>query len=233
MIEKNPTIVRKMFNRIARRYDLANDILSFGIHRLWLKKAVKVAKPSPNSYILDLATGTGKLAFEFAKLKNGLKIFALDFSENMIAIAQQKAKSLKLDVEFIIGDALNIPFSDSSFDIVSMSYGIRNVASIEKCLSEIARVLKPKGKFVIIEFGNPVWFFRPIYRILQKLFLIPLAGMITGEKNAYKYLFETIRYFPSGSNFLEIVKKEDLFDNIRFIPLTFGIAYLYIAQVKK
>lgn len=230
---KNPYTVRKMFDNISNRYDFVNDVLSFGVHRLWLKKAVKIINPSPNSSLLDLATGTGKFAFEFAKLNRNLKIFALDFSEKMIEIGKQRAKEHHYNVEFILGDALNIPFSDSTFEIVSMSYGIRNVASIEKCLKEIARVLKPKGRFVIIEFGHPNIFFQPIYKFLQKILFIPIGGLITGDIKAYKYLFATIKNFPSGEDFVRIIEKSVDFEEIAYVPLTFGIAYLYIASVRK
>lgn len=230
---KNPYAVRNMFNRISSRYDLVNDILSCGVHRLWLKKAVRFISPSPNFNLLDLATGTGKFAFEFAKMNRDLKIYALDFSEKMVEIARQRAKKHHYNVDFLLGDALNIPFPDSTFEIVSMSYGIRNVASIEKCLKEIARVLKPKGRFVIIEFGHPNNFLQPIYKFLQKILFIPIGGLITGDIKAYKYLFTTINNFPCGQDFVRIIEKSDAFEEITYTPLTFGIAYLYIARVKK
>ncbi|MGQ9818320.1 MAG: bifunctional demethylmenaquinone methyltransferase/2-methoxy-6-polyprenyl-1,4-benzoquinol methylase UbiE [Candidatus Kapaibacteriales bacterium] len=230
---KNPNAIRRMFDHIANRYDIVNDILSFGIHRLWLKKAVRIINPSPNSSILDLASGTGKFAFEFIKLNRNLKIYALDFSEKMIEIGKRKAKENHYNIEFLIGDALNTPFPDSTFELVSMSYGIRNVASVEKCLEEIARVLKPTGRFVIVEFGHPKNFFHFVFKVLQIILFIPIGGIITGDKKAYKYLFKTIENFPSGEDFIRIVEETGYFDQISYIPLTFGIAYIYTARVKK
>lgn len=230
---KNPYFVRKMFNNISNRYDLVNDILSCGVHRLWLKKTVRFINTSSNDSLLDLATGTGKFAFEFAKLNRDLKIYALDFSEKMVEIGRQRAKRHHYNIEFLLGDALDIPFPESTFDVVSMSYGIRNVASIEKCLEEIARVLKPKGRFVIIEFGHPNSFLQPIYKFLQKILFIPVGGLITGDTKAYKYLFATINNFPYGKDFVRIIEKSGNFEEITYTPLTFGIAYLYTGNVKK
>lgn len=233
MHEKNPSIIKQMFNNVARKYDILNDILSFGIHRLWLKKAVRVISPSPNSIILDLATGTGNFAFEFVKFREDLKVIGLDFSENMLEIARRRLRKSFYNVEFQLGDALNIPFFDSTFDIVSMSYGIRNVASIGKCLTEIARVLNPDGKFVIVEFGRPNKYFRPIYKILQNFMLIPFGGFISKNKEAYEYLFYSSERFPSGRAFKEIIEETNLFVNVNFEVLTFGIAYIYTGKVKK
>ncbi len=227
------SFVRSMFNRIATRYDLINDLLSFGIHRLWLKKAIQIVSPTDNLAIIDFATGTGKFAIEFAKKNPSSSIVGLDFSEKMLEIAQKRACKFGYKIEFLQGDALNTPFEDNTFDIATISYGIRNVNSIEKCLQEMARVLKPNGRIIIVEFGTPKKWFKPFYRLYENLFIIPFGGILSGEFKAYKYLIYSSRKFPSDESFLKILRKTNLFKNEYFIPLTFGIAYLYYAEVNR
>lgn len=222
-----------MFDRIATRYDLINDILSFGIHRNWLKKAVTLTAPNENSFVVDFATGTGRFAFEFAKKYPTISIVGLDFSEEMLKIASNRSLRFGYNVKFIKADALHTPFRDNTFDIATISYGIRNIDSIEGCLKEMARVLKPNGKIAIVEFGTPKSWFKPIYRLYENLFIVPLGGLLSGDYRAYKYLIRSSRMFPSGENFLDILRKTGLFKNEIAIPLSLGIAYLYLAKVNK
>mgnify|MGYP000011744006 CR=1 FL=1 len=225
--------IRSMFNRIATRYDLINDLLSLGIHRTWLKKAVALAELDNNSSVVDFATGTGKFAFEFAKKNPSISIVGLDFSEKMLEIAQNRSIQHGYQIKFIQADALHTPFPDSTFDVATISYGIRNVNSIEGCLQEMARILKPNGQIIIVEFGTPKRWFQPIYRIYENLFIIPLGGLLSGDYKAYKYLIHSSRVFPSGENFLDILRKTRLFKDEVAIPLSFGIAYIYLAKVRK
>lgn len=225
--------IRSMFDQIATRYDLINDLLSFGIHRTWLKKAVALAGLDSNSFVVDFATGTGKFAFEFAKRNPSITIVGLDFSEKMLEIAQNRSIQHGYQIKFIQADALRTPFPDNTFDVATISYGIRNVRSIEECLQEMARVLKPNGKIIIVEFGTPKRWLKPIYRIYENLFIIPFGGLLSGDYKAYKYLIHSSRAFPSGENFLDILRKTNLFEDEVAIPLSFGIAYLYLAKVSK
>lgn len=225
--------IRSMFNRIATRYDLINDILSFGIHRVWLKKAVTLADPTDNSSVVDFATGTGRFAFEFAKKNPSISIVGLDFSEKMLQIALNRSVQLGYHIKFIQSDALHTPFPDNTFDVATISYGIRNVNSVEECLREMARILNPNGKIIIVEFGTPIRWFKPIYRLYENLFIIPLGGLLSGDYQAYKYLIQSSRTFPSGENFLNILRQTGLFKDEVAIPLSFGIAYLYLAKVNK
>lgn len=225
--------IRSMFDRIATRYDLINDLLSFGIHRTWLKKAVALAEIDNNSSVVDFATGTGKFAFEFAKRNPLISIVGLDFSEKMLEIARNRSIQYGYQIKFIQADALHTPFPDNTFDVATISYGIRNVNSIKECLQEMARILKPNGKIIIIEFGTPKRWFKPIYRLYENLFITPIGGLLSGDYKAYKYLIRSSRAFPSGENFLDILRETGLFKGEVAIPLSFGIAYIYSAKVNK
>ncbi len=216
-----------MFNRIAGRYDLINDLLSFGIHRTWLKKAIdKITNKQPKR-ILDLATGTGKFAFLLRKYFPNADIFGLDIATSMLEIAKKRNESKKGNIIFLEGDALQLPFPENLFDMVTMSYGIRNVKDIERCLEQIHKVLKPSGEFIIVEFGKPFRWFLPFYKLYQKTIVKIIGGLLSGDFNAYSYLVNTIDNFPSDEEFVKIVKKTKLFKSEEFFPLTFGIAYVY------
>ena len=228
-MSENP--VSKMFDKIAGRYDIINDLLSFGIHRTWLRKAAKKTTITSPKRILDLATGTGKFAFLLQKYFPQAQIYGIDIAQNMLEIANQRNSNGK--VHFLYGDALQIPFEENYFDLVTMSYGIRNVGDIVLCLKEIHRVLKPNGEFIIVEFGSPLPWFQPLYRIYQKLVMKPLGGLISGDFKAYNYLVETINHFPSGKEFTKIVEETNLFEKIEYHLLTYGIAYIYKGKTKK
>ncbi|ROL57443.1 bifunctional demethylmenaquinone methyltransferase/2-methoxy-6-polyprenyl-1,4-benzoquinol methylase UbiE [Bacteroidetes/Chlorobi group bacterium Naka2016] len=228
---ENP--IARMFNQISYKYDLLNDLLSFCIHRTWLKKAVNSIPIQDNLKILDLATGTGNFVFEFLKANQNLDITGIDIAENMLDIARKKNFKYENKAKFLFGDATAIPFADNNFDLVTISYGIRNVANVEKCLKEIHRVLKPNGYFLILEFGRPQSWFLPIFRVYQNLFIRFLGGFISKNFDAYDYLVRTVNKFPSGENFVELVNRTNLFYDVTFKPLTFGIAYLYTGKAKK
>lgn len=220
--------VQKMFASISDKYDLLNDILSFGIHKLWRKKSVKLASPSNQTKILDVACGTGDFAFEFEKYSSD--IIGLDFCEEMLEIARKKAHKNNSSVKFIQGDALSLPFKDETFDIVSIGFGIRNVDDIKKAITEMYRVLKKDGKIIILEFGQPKNFFiRLLYKIYSK-YIMPYIGKIFARsKEAYTYLPTTANAFPCRESFLEIANVAE-FKRMSYKSLSFGIAYLYILE---
>ena len=190
--DKSTEAVQTMFDSIAGRYDLANDILSFGLHRLWAKKSLQQLPNSSSAHCLDLCTGTGALLPILCE-KYG-RVTGIDFSAEMLAIAKDKYKNLmQSSLQLSEGDALNLEFSDSSFDVVTVAYGIRNFADLEQGLKEIRRVLKPDGQLLIIEFGRPIKLLRPFYDFYSR-HLMPLIGaLITGSKQPYQYLPETAR----------------------------------------
>jgi demethylmenaquinone methyltransferase/2-methoxy-6-polyprenyl-1,4-benzoquinol methylase len=223
--------VKNMFANISGKYDILNDILSFGTHRSWKTKFVKMTNPDGNSKILDIATGTGDIAFKFYELKFGrVKITGIDFTPEMINIANERKQNR--NINFIVGDALNLPFEDNTFDINTISFGIRNVDDVKKSLTEMARVLKPGGRAAILEFGQARKPFAYIYNFYSKYIMPFLGKLISGDDSAYCYLPDTAAKFPSGNNFVQIMKSTNCFSNITVKELMFGVAYIYLG-VKK
>lgn len=224
--------VHDMFARVSRRYDLANDVLSLGIHRLWRKEALACAGVATGQTVLDLCTGTGDLAFAAAQNVGPRgKVLALDFVQEMLVIAQAKRSrnSLLRDVpiEFIRGDALKLPLSDNSIDVATIAFGIRNVEDPLSCLVDIRRVLRSSGTALILEFGRPTL---PVFSLLYRLYstyLMPsLGSLLTGDRSAYEYLPRTSREFPAGDAFLELLKNAG-FTSLSVKPLLTGVAYIY------
>jgi demethylmenaquinone methyltransferase/2-methoxy-6-polyprenyl-1,4-benzoquinol methylase len=219
--------VKKMFANISSKYDVLNDILSFGMHRIWKNKFVKMASPDENSKILDIATGTGDIAFKFYELTCGKAIITgMDFTSEMILIAEKRKH--ERNISFIVGDALNLPFDDNIFDINTISFGIRNVDDVKKSLTEMARVLKTGGRAAVLEFGQARKPFAYIYNFYSKYIMPFLGKFISGDDVAYTYLPETASQFPSGDNFVQIMKSTNCFSNIIVKELLFGVAYIYI-----
>jgi demethylmenaquinone methyltransferase/2-methoxy-6-polyprenyl-1,4-benzoquinol methylase len=225
--------VRTMFASIAPRYDITNTILSLGIHHLWRKKAVRISGASNGMRVLDCATGTGDLAIEFKKAvgKDGY-VLGTDFCAEMMDTAPAKASKQQLVIQFEVADATALPYEDNSFDIASISFGIRNVDDPVRCLEELSRVVKPNGTVVVIEFGQPIGFFGKLYEFHSRYIIPFLGGLLTGNKQAYQYLPKTAAAFPAGATFIEMMKKTKQFHSEQAIPLTGSIAYIYIGKVQ-
>jgi demethylmenaquinone methyltransferase/2-methoxy-6-polyprenyl-1,4-benzoquinol methylase len=223
--------VASMFDSIAPSYDFLNHFLSFGVDRCWRKKLRKAVSHIHNGRILDIATGTGDLAFELLKLQPE-KITGIDISEKMLAIAGHKAKRKNIGhiVEFQYGDSENLRFENDYFDLVTIAFGIRNFENMDKALTEIIRVMKKGGMLAILEFSKPVSFpFKQLYYIYFKAWL-PLTGRIVSKhRRAYAYLPESVSNFPDGKAFMDYLGKAG-FINIRQKRLTGGVATLYISQ---
>lgn len=222
--------VREMFTDISGKYDLLNDILSFGIHRFWRKKVVKLLDLKRETKVLDLATGTGDLAFEMEKHAD--KIVGTDFCEGMLDVARIKAKARKSNVQFGFADAMNLEFPDNSFDATTISFGIRNVDNPTKCLSEMARVIKSGGKVCVLEFGQPHGVFSWFYKTYSRYIMPKLGKIFAGNASPYTYLPQTAAKFPCGDKFIEIMRSTNAFTSSKAYKLTFGIAYIYIGVVK-
>lgn len=220
--------VREMFNNIAHRYDTLNTLLSAGIHKRWKKKVIRQYNKVQVNNFLDVATGTGDLAIYANKLKPQ-KITGIDISQDMIAIGIEKIRKKNLDklIELRIGDSEDIPYSDNSFDAVTVAFGVRNFENLEKGLKEMLRVLKPGAMAVILEFSLPEKApFRQLYLFYFKK-ILPLAGkIISRNKNAYTYLPDSVSKFPYGDKFLEIMKNCN-YKNLSSKILHFGIATIY------
>ncbi len=222
--------VHDMFSSIADRYDRANDFLSFGIHRLWRRKSLKLVVINKEFPIdaLDICCGTGDFSTEIKEQSNfESKIVGLDFVFPMLSVAKTKSP-------FVFGnlltraDALSLPFKDLSFDLCTIGFGIRNVDSVEGSLREMKRVLRIGGKVLILEFGQP--YIRPfatVYNWYSKYIMPYLGGFITGNKSAYEYLPETSARFPCGKEFISLLEKEG-FRNTKYTPYFLGMAYAYV-----
>jgi demethylmenaquinone methyltransferase / 2-methoxy-6-polyprenyl-1,4-benzoquinol methylase len=188
--------VAALFARIAARYDLINDLQSFGLHRLWKRRLVALAEVRPGAAALDLCCGTGDLAFELAR--RGAHVTGLDFSPAMLDVARRRAGGRPGDVEFLTGDAMHLPLADNAFDIVTMGYGLRNLADWETGLREMIRVAKPGGRVLVLEFGKPdngLW--RGIYFTYLRLFVPLLGRVFCGDAAAYAYILESLQHYPA------------------------------------
>lgn len=223
--------VEKMFDTISGNYDNLNRIISFGSDIKWRNKILQmILKKSPES-ILDVATGTGDLAIKFARKSKATKIIGLDISEGMLSVAKKKISDTILSekVEFIKGDSEALPFSTNSYDAITVSFGIRNFENLEKGLSEIYRVLKPKGLFIILETSIPAKFpFKQGYLFYTKRVLPIIGKIFSKDKLAYTYLSESASVFPYGKKLNNILLKIG-FIEVDNKPQTFGVATIYTA----
>ena len=222
--------VTKMFDTISKEYDGLNRVISFGIDVKWRKKVVKiVAKTQPNS-ILDIATGTGDLAINLTKT-NAEKIVGLDISEGMLEVGRSKItkRNLSETIEMVLGDSEELPFEDNSFDAITVAFGIRNFENLEQGLSEILRVLKPSGIFVILETSVPTKFpFKQGYNIYTKGIMPIIGKVFSRDKVAYSYLSESASIFPYGERLNNILSKIGFINPVA-MPQTFGVATIYTA----
>lgn len=227
------TQVREMFSSIAPRYDVTNEVLSFGIHRLWRRRAIALSNAAKGQAILDCATGTGDLAIAFKRaVGTEGKVVGTDFCADMLVPAPAKAQAAGVQIQFEVADAMALPYPDNSFDVASISFGIRNVDDPVKCLSEMARVVKPGGRVVVLEFGQPSGVFGALFRLYSKVVMPFVGGLLTGNREAYQYLPRTAANFPAGEKFLDLMDTSGGYRERSAHPLTFGTAYVYVGVVR-
>ncbi len=226
--EEKKKYVKDMFNDISKTYDLINILSSFGIDRYWRYKLIKSIKLNSSNHLLDVATGTGDVAFGFLK-KYNVSITGLDIAKNMIEISKHKALKFSGNIDFKVGDAENMDFMDSSFDALTISFGFRNLGSYDKALLEFYRVLKNNGRLAILEFSKPTsrWF-APIFKIYFNK-IVPKLGALLSRKDAYLYLPESVDYFLTREDVCKKMNKAG-FKNVIYKDYTFGIATLYIGD---
>lgn len=222
-----------MFDKISGKYDLLNKVLSLGIDRNWRKQALSLLVSHKPQQLLDVATGTGDMAFMADKILHPAKITGIDLSMGMLDVAKRRLADLKdkpgATIEFLKGDAENLPFADNSFDAATVTFGVRNFGDLHKGLSEMRRVLRPESPIVVLEFTKPRIF--PVRQLFDIYFrhILPLIGSWTsGDGRAYKYLYESVQAFPDYEAFNQELIKAG-FDRPAFTPLSLGICAIYIA----
>jgi demethylmenaquinone methyltransferase/2-methoxy-6-polyprenyl-1,4-benzoquinol methylase len=226
------TQVAEMFDHIAPRYDFLNRVLSGGIDIAWRKKALKLLAKEKPARILDVATGTADLAIMAAEQLHPEQVIGIDISPKMLEAGREKIekKSLREMIVLQEGDSEAINFPDHSFDAVTVAFGVRNFEHLEKGLQEIHRVLKPGGRLVVLEFSKPsfpVW--KQLYNGYMKYIAPKLAGWLSHNQKAYKYLNNSIQAFPEGDAFLDVMKKTG-FKETKCKKLSFGISSLYTGE---
>ena len=213
-----------MFGRVARRYDLANHLLSGGLDFLWRRRAAQIVSGWNPGRVLDLATGSGDLALSIAKQLRQSEITGADFCAEMLEIARAKGLA-----NTVVADALALPFAEASFDAVTVAFGLRNMADWGAALAEMARVLAPGGHLLVLDFSLPRGPWRALYRMYLHTLLPRLAGVITGEKQAYDYLAASIEEFPSGDEMCALIEGNG-FSDAQAQPLSGGIVTIYCAM---
>lgn len=227
--------VKQLFTRIAPRYDLINDLQSFGLHRFWKRRLVELARVEPGDRALDVCCGTGDLAFALAR--QGAYVTGVDFNEQMLAVAErrkaqaQSAPAPATTPTFLQGDALRLPFPDSSFDIVSVGYGLRNLADWQGGLAEMRRVARPGGRLLVLDFGKPdqpLW--RALYFGYLRLF-VPLLGLVfCGSASAYAYILESLHHYPAQRGVDAELRRLGL-EKVRVVNFLGGVMAINTAEL--
>lgn len=221
--------VSKMFDGIAPYYDFLNRLLSLGIDVYWRKRAIRLLKEDAPKMVLDVATGTADVALETARQLRPEKIIGIDIANEMLEIGRTKIdkRGLGTVIELQQGDSENLPFSDNTFDAITVAFGVRNFEHLEKGLEEMHRVLKPGGKLVVLEFSRPrVFPFKQLYNFYFRN-ILPTVGRLTSkDPRAYSYLYESVQAFPDREQFTDILSKIGFKSN-QCIPLTLGVCAIY------
>ncbi len=220
---QDPVYVKQAFSRIADRYVVTNHVLSLGTDILWRKKVGRLVASWQPEKILDVATGTGDLALEIQRRCPEAQVTGSDFCPEMLSYAAEDGVK-----ETVVADALNMPFSDNSYDVITVAFGLRNMASWPEALTEMRRVLKPGGHLLVLDFSLPTGILRMPYRFYLNKILPKIAGWMTGEGDAYEYLAGTIEQFPSGQEMTQLIEANG-FTNAEAKPLSFGVASIYTA----
>lgn len=224
--------VRKLFDNIAPDYDKLNHILSFNIDKGWRKKAVrKLVDTQEPLKVLDVACGTGDFTIEIAqKVAKGSEVIGVDISEGMMAVGREKIKKAGVSAELFVADCEDLPYSDNTFDRISVGFGVRNFEHLELGLSQMYRVLTPGGKLVILELSVPSnAFIRWCYKLYFLKILPAIGGMISGDRGAYEYLPASVLRFPGPDKFIPMLKSAG-FAQVEHTPLTLGICRMYVAK---
>lgn len=222
-------MVHGVFTRVASRYDIMNDLMSMGIHRVWKDAMMDWLAPRPGQRLLDVAGGTGDVAFRFIRRAPSATAVVCDMTESMLVAGRQRAEAEQLagNLDWVVGDAMALPFENNSFDVYTISFGIRNVTRIADALREAYRVLRPGGRLMVLEFSQiPNDLMQKAYD-LYSFNVIPVMGQIVaGDRDSYQYLVESIRKFPDQESFAAMIRTAG-FDQVRYRNLSMGIAALH------
>tara|TARA_Y100001933_G_scaffold254042_1_gene295139 strand:+ start:276 stop:1043 length:768 start_codon:yes stop_codon:yes gene_type:complete len=221
--------VRGVFGSVASKYDVMNDAMSFGIHRIWKDAMMDWLAPRAGQRLLDVAGGTGDIAFRFLKRAGHGHATVLDLTEAMLVEGRRRAEAEALSgsLDWVVGDAMALPFADNSFDVYTISFGIRNVTRPEAALAEAFRVLRPGGRLMVLEFSRiPNDLMQKVYDLYSFNVIPRLGQAIARDRDSYQYLVESIRRFPDQDTFLEMVRAAG-FGNAKYRNLSMGIACLH------
>ena len=222
-------MVRGVFDSVASNYDVMNDLMSVGVHRLWKTAMMDWLAPRNSQRLLDVAGGTGDIAFRFLDRAPGGHVTVCDMTESMLVEGRRRAEAGRLEgrLDWVTGDAMALPFADNSFDRYTISFGIRNVTRIPQALSEAFRVLKPGGRLMVLEFSQlPVPAMQWAYDRYSFNVIPPLGQLVAGDRDSYQYLVESIRRFPDQETFAGMIRDAG-FDRVQFRNLSMGIAALH------
>jgi len=224
------SLVRGVFDSVAPRYDLMNDLMSLGVHRLWKAALIDMLGPRPDMRLIDVGGGTGDIAFRFLG-RGGGSVEVVDINAEMLDVGRDRAidRGILANIAWTEGDAENLPFADAAFDAYSTAFCIRNVTHIERALAEARRVLKPGGRFLCLEFSHVVVpFLEKLYDTYSFSVLPWLGGLVADDADSYRYLAESIRRFPDQQRFARMIEDAGL-DNVSVRNLSGGIAAIHSA----
>ena len=222
-------MVQGVFQSVASRYDLMNDVMSVGIHRLWKDAMMDWLAPRPGQRLLDVAGGTGDIAFRFLKRARGASAVVLDLTEPMLVEGRRRAEAETFAerIDWLVGDAMALPFPDMSFDVYTISFGIRNVTRIEDALADAFRVLRPGGRLMVLEFSQlPNPGAQALYDAYSFNVIPRMGELIAGDRDSYQYLVESIRRFPDQDSFASMIRAAG-FERVAYRNLSLGIAALH------
>lgn len=221
--------VQGVFNSVAGKYDIMNDVMSVGIHRIWKEAMMDWLAPRSGQKLLDVAGGTGDIAFKFLKRAGSGHATVLDLTEPMLTEGRKRAEAGKMadSLDWVVGDAMALPFENNTFDVYTVSLGIRNVTRPQDALAEAYRVLKPGGRLMVLEFSQlPNDALQKLYDLYSFNVIPQMGKMIVGDRDSYQYLVESIRKFPDQETFLAMIRDAG-FENAKYRNLTMGVTALH------
>jgi demethylmenaquinone methyltransferase/2-methoxy-6-polyprenyl-1,4-benzoquinol methylase len=222
-------MVHGVFTNVASKYDIMNDVMSVGIHRIWKDAMMDWLAPRPGQRLLDVAGGTGDVSFRFLERAGEANAVVLDMTESMLVEGRKRAEATSCDecLDWVVGDAMALPFEDNSFDVYTISFGIRNVTRIPDALSEAYRVLRPGGRLMVLEFSQlPNAMMQKAYDLYSFNVIPKMGKIVAGDSESYQYLVESIRQFPDQETFAAMIRDAG-FENVNYRNMTMGVAALH------